>query len=175
MPCRLCIALPKCETCWNLQGCPKLPDPSQPPVGRSSPYCGDMWRTYCCSTSFFSIVDTCLSCKDIARQSCAMVPRWWVLATFLRPVLSASRMQQVSDLHLKFALRRHHVWMYGRQPICSRWDYARKKKKKKKEQMTGWKYIWSALLHRVTIKKPQGKSIMSASATQRGHKNLGFS
>jgi len=24
--------------------------------------------------------------------------------------------------------------------------------KKKKEQMTGWKYIWSALLHRATIK-----------------------
>ena len=25
---------------------------------------------------FFPIVDTCLSCEDIARQSCAMVPRW---------------------------------------------------------------------------------------------------
>jgi len=30
----------------------------------------------------FLIVDTCLSCKDIARQSCAMVPRWRFLATF---------------------------------------------------------------------------------------------
>ena len=27
-------------------------------------------------TSFFSIVDTCLSSEDIARQSCAMVPKW---------------------------------------------------------------------------------------------------
>jgi len=35
-----------------------------------------------------------------------MVPRWRFLATFLRPVISASRVQQVSDLHLKFALRR---------------------------------------------------------------------
>jgi len=26
--------------------------------------------------NFFPIVETCLSCKDIARQSCAMVPRW---------------------------------------------------------------------------------------------------
>jgi len=26
--------------------------------------------------------------------------------------------QQVSDLHLKFALRPHHVWEYGRHPIC---------------------------------------------------------
>jgi len=31
---------------------------------------------------FFPIVDTCLSCEDIARQTCAMVPRWRFLATF---------------------------------------------------------------------------------------------
>ena len=31
---------------------------------------------------FFPIVDMCLSCEDIARQSCAMVPRWRFLATF---------------------------------------------------------------------------------------------
>jgi len=31
---------------------------------------------------FFPIVDTCLSCEDIVRQSCVMVPRWWFLATF---------------------------------------------------------------------------------------------
>jgi len=54
----------------------------------------------------FAIVDTCLSCEDIAQQSCAMVPRWRFLATFLRPVFSASRVQHVSDLHLKFALIR---------------------------------------------------------------------
>ena len=54
--------------------------------------------------NFFPIVDTCLSCKDIARQSCAMVPRWRFLATFLRPVFAASRVQHISDLHSKFAL-----------------------------------------------------------------------
>jgi len=26
--------------------------------------------------------------------------------------------QQVSDLRLKFALRPHHVWKYGRHPVC---------------------------------------------------------
>ena len=31
---------------------------------------------------FFSIVHVCLSCGDIAHQSCAMVPRWRFLATF---------------------------------------------------------------------------------------------
>jgi len=34
-----------------------------------------------------------------------MVPRWRFLATFLRPVFSASRVQHASDLHLKFTLR----------------------------------------------------------------------
>ena len=48
------VTVPRCETRWNLQGCPKLPDRSQLLVGRSSPYCGDMWRRYCCLTSFFS-------------------------------------------------------------------------------------------------------------------------
>jgi len=67
---------------------------------------------------FFSIVDMCLSYKDIARQSCAMVPRWQIFDDFLRPIFAASRVQHVSDLHLKFALRPHHVWKYGRHPIC---------------------------------------------------------
>ena len=117
------VTLPRRETSWNLQGCPKLVNRSQPLVSRSSPYCEDMWRTYCCLTSFFPIVDTCLSCEDIARQRCAMVPRWRFLATFLRPVFSTSRVQQVSDLHLKFALRPpHHVWKYGKHPICGGWD-----------------------------------------------------
>jgi len=50
---------------------------SQPLVGWRSQYCGNMWRRYCCLTCFFfPIVDTCLSCEDVARQSCAMVCRW---------------------------------------------------------------------------------------------------
>ena len=90
-------------------GCLKLPDRSQLLVGRNSLYCEGVWRTYCCLTSFFPIVDTCLSCEDIARQRCVMVPRWRFLATFLRPVFSASRVHHVSDLNLKFAPRPHHV------------------------------------------------------------------
>ena len=116
------VMLPRCETRWNYLGCSKLTKHCQLLVGRSSPYCGDMWRRYCCLTSFFPIVDTCLSCEDIARESCAMMPRWRFLATFLRPVSSASCTQHVSDLHSKFALRPHHVWKYGRHPISDRWD-----------------------------------------------------
>jgi len=116
------VTKPRRKTCWNLLGCLKQPNRSQPLVGRSSPYSEDMWGRYCCLTSFFPIVDTCLNCEDIARQSCAMVPRWWIFGSFWRPVLLASRVQHVSDLHLKFALRPHHVWKYGRHPVCDGWD-----------------------------------------------------
>jgi len=116
------VTLPRRKTRWNYLQCPKLTKRSQPLVSWSSPYCGNMWRRYFCLTSFFPFVDTCLSCKDIARQSCAMVPRWHIFDDFLRPVFAASRMQHVSDLHLKFALRPHYVWKYGRHPICDGWD-----------------------------------------------------
>jgi len=46
-----------------------------------------------------------------------MVPRWQIFDEFLRPVFAASCVQHVSDLHLKFALRQHHVCKYGRHPI----------------------------------------------------------
>ena len=67
---------------------------------------------------YFPIVDICLSSKDIARQSCVMVPKW----QFLRPIFPASRVQHISDLHSKFALGPHHVWKYDRHPISDRWD-----------------------------------------------------
>ena len=71
---------------------------------------------------FFPIVDACLSCEDIVWQSYAMVSRWRFLATFLRSVFSASRVQHISDLHSIFTLGPHHVWKYGRHPISDRWD-----------------------------------------------------
>jgi len=37
-----------------------------------------------------------------------MGPRWRFFATLLRPVFPASRVQHISDLHAKFALRPHH-------------------------------------------------------------------
>jgi len=95
--------MPRRKTCWNLLGCLKPANRSQPLVGRSSPYCEDMWRRYCCLTSFFPIVDTCLSCRDTARQNCG----GGQMVNFLHPVFSASYMQHNSDLHYKFALRPH--------------------------------------------------------------------
>jgi len=41
------------EICWGAQNSPT--GLSGPLVGRSSPYCEDMWRRYCCLTSFFRL------------------------------------------------------------------------------------------------------------------------
>ena len=116
------VMLPRCKTRWNYLRYPKLTKGSQRLVGRSSPYSEDMRRRYCCLTNFFPIVDTCLSCADIAQQSCVMVPRCRFLATFLGPAFAASRVQHLSDLHSKLALGPHHVSKYGRHPISDGWD-----------------------------------------------------
>jgi len=70
--------------------------------------------------NFFLIVDICLTCEDIARESCAMVPRWRIFGDFLGPAFPASHVQHISDMHSKFALRPHHVSKYGKHPICDR-------------------------------------------------------
>ena len=69
---------------------------------------------------FFPIVDTCLSCEDIVRQSCTMVPRCRIFGNFLGPAFPASRVQHISDVHSKYAPSPHHVWKYGRHPISDR-------------------------------------------------------
>jgi len=73
-----------------------------------------------------------------------MVPRWRFLATILRPVFSASCVQQVSDLHLKFALRPHYMWKYMADTQYAAAEVRRGKKKRKKQrkkiEITGQKY-----------------------------------
>jgi len=46
-----------------------------------------------------------------------MVPRWRIFGDFLGRAFPESRMQHISDLHSKFALRPDHVWKYGKPLI----------------------------------------------------------
>ena len=118
------VTLPRRETRWNLLGVPqtrqRISAVSRPTFTILWGYV--LWRTYRCLTSSFPIVDMCLSCEHIARQSCAMVPRWRLFGDFLGPVFPANSAQHVSDLHSKFTLGPHHVTKYGRHPFYSRWD-----------------------------------------------------
>jgi len=96
----------------NLLKLPGVPQTNETISAANGPKFTTLWGhvgEICCLTIFFPIVDTCLSCEDIARQNCGMVPRWRFFATFLRPVFAASRMQHISDLHSKFALGPRHV------------------------------------------------------------------
>ena len=77
---------------------------------------------HCCLTSFFSGLSIrALVAKISTDKLCddAQMAKFW---RFLRPVSSASRVQHVSDLHLKFALRPHHVWKYCMADIQSATD-----------------------------------------------------
>jgi len=57
------VTLPICESRWNLQGCPKLANRSQPLVGRNSPGYEDMWRRYRCLTCLFRLSIYALAAK----------------------------------------------------------------------------------------------------------------
>jgi len=78
------------------------------------------WRRQHANSTSWDLHD--LMQKDIAWQSCGMVPRWHFFASFLRAVFSFSHVQHISGLRSKFGLRPHHVWKYGRHPISDRWD-----------------------------------------------------
>ena len=116
------VTLPRRETRWNLQRCPKLPNWSQPLVDGTSPYYQDMWRRYCCLTSFFRLSIHALVARKQPNKIVRLCPDCDFLAIFLGPAFPASREQHVSDLHYKFTLRPHHVTKYGRHPIYGRWD-----------------------------------------------------
>jgi len=112
------VTMPRRETRWNLLGCPKLANSSQPLLGRSSPYYEDMWRRYWCLTSFFWLLIHAL----VAKIPPDKLVRWCRDGNFLRPVFPASCMQHISDMHSKFALGPHHVSKYRRHPFRDRWD-----------------------------------------------------
>jgi len=112
------VTLPRGETSWNLLGSPKLANGFQPLVGRSSPYCRDMCGRCCYLVNFFRLSIRAL----VAKIWPVKVVRWCADGDFLRPVFPAIRVQHISDMHSKFALRPHHVSKYGRHSICDCWD-----------------------------------------------------
>jgi len=76
------VTKPRRETRWNLLGCPKQPNRSQPLVGRKFTILSAHVGEILLPNKFFPIMDTCLICEDIARQSCATVPRWRIFGDF---------------------------------------------------------------------------------------------
>jgi len=133
-----CSNAAKTQNPLKFVGVPQTTGSISAACGPKSPYYEDMWRTYCCLTSFFPIVDTCLNCEDIARQSCAMVPRWQYLATFASCIFSeqrAARFRPASYICTK-ATPCVQVW----QPSSLRrlrLGEEKKERRRKKEQTAG--------------------------------------
>ena len=95
----------------------------------------------------------CLNCKVIVQESCVMVPRWRIFGDFLGPAFPASRVQQVSDLHTKFAQRPGHTICASMVDIHSATAEIRRGKKEERK------------------KKPQDENIMVCPITQKDHNN----
>jgi len=75
-------------------------------------------------------------CAFVAKIWPDKVARWCRGGDFLCPVFTASRVQHVSDLHSKFALRSHHVWKHGlrRLRLDEEKKIERRRRKKKKDR-----------------------------------------
>ena len=84
--------------------------------------------------TFFPIVDTCLSCEIQPDK----VVRWCQNGDFLRPVpvFPASRVQHISDMHSKFALRPHCVSKYMVDTQSATAEIRRRKKERRKIETT---------------------------------------
>ena len=78
---------------WNLLKLAGVPQTTGPIWAVSGPMFTILWghlKDILLLNKFFPIVNTCLGCEDIARQSCVMVPRWRFLGFFLGPAFTAS-------------------------------------------------------------------------------------
>jgi len=113
------VTLPRRKSHWNLQGCPKQTRQQISAVSR--PKFTILWghvEEVLVFNKFFQLSIHASAAKIQPDK----VVRWCHNGDFLRPVFSTSRVQHISDVHSKFALRPHHVWKYGRHPISDRWD-----------------------------------------------------
>ena len=137
------VTLPKRDIRWNMTGCPKPANRSQPLLGRSWPYCKDIWRRYCCLPVFFD----CRYMPYLRRYSPTKSCNGAQMAIFCTIFASCISSEPLAAhfrpaVHSKFALRPHHVSKYGRHPICGRWVGEERKNNIEES------------------KKPQGKNIM---------------
>jgi len=106
-----CSNAAKMRNPFKFAGVPETPEPISAVSGPKFTILREHVGEVLLLNKFFPIVDICLGWEDTAQQICAMMPRWRFFASFLRPVFPASGVQHISDLHPKFALRPHHVYM----------------------------------------------------------------
>jgi len=82
----------------------------------------------------FPIVNRCLSCEDMTRQSCVMVRRWRIFGDLFSPAFPASLVHHISDLHS--ISRLGHIMCVSMVDIqCATAEIQRGKKGKKERRL----------------------------------------
>ena len=116
----LAVTLPRRETPLKL---PRVPQTRQKISAANSPEFTILWGRMGKILLFNKFFSDCRYVPQFRKYgptklwNGAQMANFW---RFLRSAFPASRVQRISDLHSKFALRPHHVWKYGRDPVCDR-------------------------------------------------------
>jgi len=76
-----CSNAAKTQKPLKFVGVPQTPEPISAVSGSKFTILSGHVEEVLLLNKFFPIVDTCLNCEDMARQSCAMVPRWRFFAS----------------------------------------------------------------------------------------------
>ena len=118
-----CSNAVKTRNALKFAGMTKLPNRSQPLVGRSSPYYDDIWTRYCCLIIFFRLSIHAVGAKIQPNK----VVRWCRYGDFLA-IFCVLYFSEPRAVHFKpaFALQVHQgVTWYGCRPRpgpnCARW------------------------------------------------------
>jgi len=111
-----CSNAAKTQNPLKFVGVPQTPEPISAVSGPKFTILSGHVERYCCLTNFFRLSIHAL----VAKIPFDKVVRWCRDGDFLRPVFAARRVQRISDLHSKFALKPHHVPKYGKHPISDR-------------------------------------------------------
>jgi len=113
----LCSNVAKTQNPLKLVGVPQTPEPISTVSGpKFTILSGHVEEVLLLNKFFFRLSTDALVAKIWPDK----VVRWCRDGDFLRPVFAASRVQRISDLHSKFALRPHHEPKYGKHPISDR-------------------------------------------------------
>ena len=146
----LCSNASKTQNPLKFVGVPQTPEPISAVSGpKFTILSGHVEEVLMLNKFFFRLPIHALGTKIWPDK----VVRWCRYGDFLRPVFAASRVQRISDLHSRFALRPHHVPKYGKQskhPISYRWDYRRGKKEEEEEERRRKKQDENIMVYPIT-------------------------
>ena len=112
-----CSNAAKTRNPLKFAGVPQTPEPISAVSGRKFTILRGLVKEVLLFNNFFSDCRYMPQLRKYSPTKLCDGAEMAIFGDFLRRVFSANRVQYISDLHSKFALRPHHVWKYGRHPL----------------------------------------------------------